>query len=116
MCVQLNRVESIHFCPNTRILSRDRDHLRVGNLWHHPFLVILVEGIVFKFPHSPFSSVCVYHIVHIVQIVYINLQYRSVCPLVRIGTPPHPLSQTEASVPPPPEPKGGGHTRLLVRG
>jgi hypothetical protein len=37
-----------------------------------------------------------------------------VCPLVGIGTLPPLLSP--ASVPLPPEPKGGGHTRLRVRG
>ncbi len=47
--------------------------------------------------------------------VHIYIEYHSVCPLVRIGTLPPPLSP--ASVPPlPPEPGGGGgHTRLRVR-
>ncbi len=43
-----------------------------------------------------------------------HIEYRSVCPLVGFGTPlspPFPL----ASVPPPPI-KGGGLTRLRVRG
>ncbi len=42
---------------------------------------------------------------------YIYIEYHSVCPLVGVGTPLSP-----ASVPLPPEPKGGGHTRLRVRG
>jgi hypothetical protein len=42
-------------------------------------------------------------------------EYRSLCPLVGIGTLPTPLSP--ASVPLPPELKGVvGHTRLRVRG
>jgi hypothetical protein len=41
-------------------------------------------------------------------------EYNSECPLVGIGTLPPPLSL--ASVPLPPEPRGGGHTRLRVRG
>ncbi len=42
-------------------------------------------------------------------------EYHSVCPLVGIGTLPPPLSS--ASVPLPPEPKGGGgHTCVRVRG
>jgi hypothetical protein len=41
-------------------------------------------------------------------------EYHSVCPLAGIGTRPTPFPQ--ASVPPTPEPKGGGHTRLRVRG
>ena len=40
--------------------------------------------------------------------VHIYKEYHSVCPLVGIGTLPPPLSP--ASVPLPPEPKGGGHT------
>ncbi len=42
--------------------------------------------------------------------VHTFIEYHSVCPLVGIGTLPPPLSP--ASVPLPPEPKGGGHTRL----
>ncbi len=38
----------------------------------------------------------------------------SVCPLVGVGTLPTPLSP--ARVPLPPEPGGGGHTRLRVKG
>jgi hypothetical protein len=45
---------------------------------------------------------------------YIYKEYHSVCSIVGIGTLPPPLSP--ASVPLPPEPKGGGHTRLRVRG
>ncbi len=42
----------------------------------------------------------------------IYLEYHSVCPLVRVGTP-HPLSRKRVcSLPPEP---GGGHTRLRVR-
>ncbi len=41
-------------------------------------------------------------------------EYHSVCPLVGTGTLPTLLSP--ASVPLPPEPGGGGHTRLRVRG
>ncbi len=37
---------------------------------------------------------------------HIYKKYHSVCPLVGIGSPPPPLSP--ASVPHPPEPKGGG--------
>jgi hypothetical protein len=44
--------------------------------------------------------------------VHIFTEYHSVCPLVRIGTLPSPLSP--ASVPLPPEPKGR-HTHLRVR-
>jgi hypothetical protein len=44
---------------------------------------------------------------------YKYLEYHSVCPLVRIGTP-HPLSRERVYSPP--ESKGGEHTRLLVRG
>jgi hypothetical protein len=46
--------------------------------------------------------------------VHTYIEYHSVCPLVGIGTLPPPLSP--ASVPLPPEPKGGGHNRLQVRG
>ncbi len=46
--------------------------------------------------------------------VHIFIEYHSVCPLVGIGTLPPPLSS--ASAPLPPEPKGGRHTRLRVRG
>ena len=46
--------------------------------------------------------------------VRIYKEYHSVCPIVGIGTPPTPLSP--ASVPLSPVPKGGGHTRLRVRG
>jgi len=48
---------------------------------------------------------------------YIYKEYHSVCSLVEIETLPPPLSS--ASVPLPPEPKGGGrggHTRLRMRG
>jgi hypothetical protein len=38
--------------------------------------------------------------------VHTYKEYHSVCPLVGVGTLPTPLSQ--ASVPLPPEPKGGG--------
>ncbi len=41
-------------------------------------------------------------------------EYYSECPLVGIWTLPPPLSP--ASVPFPPEARGGGHTRLRVRG
>jgi hypothetical protein len=41
-------------------------------------------------------------------------EYHSVTYLVGTGTLPFPL--TPASVPLPPEPKGGGHTRVRVRG
>jgi hypothetical protein len=47
------------------------------------------------------------------QSTYTYTAYHSVCPLVGIGTMPPPLSP--ASVPLPPEPKGGEHTRLWVR-
>ncbi len=46
--------------------------------------------------------------------VRIYEEYHSVSPLVGIGTLPTPLSP--ASVPLPPEPGGGEHTRLPVRG
>ncbi len=46
--------------------------------------------------------------------VHIYEEYHSVCPLVGIGTLPPPLSL--ASVPLPPEPEPGGHTRLRIRG
>ncbi len=46
--------------------------------------------------------------------VRIYKEYHSVCPLVGIGTPP-PLSRKRV-FPSPPEPKGGGDTRLRVRG
>ncbi len=42
--------------------------------------------------------------------VRIQIEYHSVCPLVGIGTPP-PLTRKRVC-PSPPEPKGGGHTRL----
>jgi hypothetical protein len=43
------------------------------------------------------------------QSIYcIYLEYHNVCPIVRIRTPPPPFPQ--ASVPLPPEPKGGGMT------
>ncbi len=48
------------------------------------------------------------------QSTFIYIKSTTVCPLVGIGTLPPPLSP--ASVPLPPEPKGGGHTRLRVRG
>jgi hypothetical protein len=40
--------------------------------------------------------------------VHIYKEYHSVCPLVGIGTLPPPLSP--ASMPLPPEPKGGAHS------
>jgi hypothetical protein len=42
------------------------------------------------------------------------IEHHSVCPLVRIGTPPTPLPQ--ASVPYPPDQRVGGHTCLRLRG
>jgi hypothetical protein len=57
--------------------------------------------------HSRASRESVHHKVRIYK------EYHSVCPLVRIGTPPTPLSP--ATVPLPPEP-GGRHTRVRVRG
>ncbi len=39
---------------------------------------------------------------------HIYLEYHNVCPLVGIGTPPHPLPQASVSLPQ--EPKGGGGT------
>jgi len=45
---------------------------------------------------------------------YKYLEYHSVCSLVRIGTPPPPLSQ--AGVPPPEPKREEVHTRLRVRG
>ncbi len=45
--------------------------------------------------------------------IHIHLEYHSVCPVVRIGTPP--LTLRQASVSLPPEPKGVEYTRLLVR-
>ncbi len=49
------------------------------------------------------------------QSTYIQyIEYHISCPLVGIGTLPPPLSP--ASMPLPPEPKRGGHTRLRVRG
>ncbi len=45
--------------------------------------------------------------------VHIFIEYHSLCPPAKIGTPPPPLSQP--SVQPTPEPKGG-HSRLRVRG
>ncbi len=49
------------------------------------------------------------------QITYIPRvpQCQSHC---RNRTPPRPLSRNQVCTPPPPEPKEGGHTRLLVRG
>jgi hypothetical protein len=44
--------------------------------------------------------------------VHIYLEYHSVCPLVRIGTPPLPLPRASVSTP---GTKGGRHTRLWVR-
>jgi hypothetical protein len=41
-------------------------------------------------------------------------EYHSVCPFVRIGTPPTPSSPSKCV--PSPESKGGRHTRLRVRG
>ncbi len=38
----------------------------------------------------------------------IYLEYHSVCPLFRIGTPPPPLPQASVPPPPPTEPKGAG--------
>ncbi len=46
--------------------------------------------------------------------VHLYKEYHSVCPLVGIWTLPTPLSP--ASVPLPPEPKRGEHTRMRVRG
>ncbi len=49
------------------------------------------------------------------QITYI--EYHSVCPLVGIGTPPCTSSAASECAPPPgTNGRGGGHTRLLVRG
>ncbi len=42
--------------------------------------------------------------------VYLYIEYNIVCPRVGIGTP-HPLSHKRMCPPPPPEPKGGWHTR-----
>ncbi len=46
--------------------------------------------------------------------VLIYTEHHSVCPLVGIGTPPTPLPQ--ASVPSPPEPKGGGAHSPAAKG
>ena len=47
--------------------------------------------------------------------VSLHIEYHSVWPIVRNGTPPHPLSPSRCV--PPPEPKGGGGpTRLRVSG
>jgi hypothetical protein len=46
------------------------------------------------------------------QSTYIYLEYHSVCPLVRIGTP----SPADECVPPEPKRGGGKHTRLGVMG
>jgi hypothetical protein len=48
------------------------------------------------------------------QKLYKYLKYNSVCPLVRIGTPPHPSPASECVLPR--NQSGGGHTRLRVRG
>jgi hypothetical protein len=48
------------------------------------------------------------------QSTYIYLEYHSVCPLVGIGTPLPPF--TQASVSYPLNQRGGGHTRLRLRG
>ncbi len=41
---------------------------------------------------------------------WIYKEHHSACPLVRIGTPPTPLSQASVPSPPPPGPKGGEGT------
>jgi hypothetical protein len=51
------------------------------------------------------------------QSTYIYLEYHGVCSLVRIGTPPHPISRKRVSSPPPDRnQRGKGHTLLRVRG
>ncbi len=45
---------------------------------------------------------------HLEHKLHVNIEYHSVCPLVGIGTLPPPLSP--ASVPLPPEPRGGSHS------
>jgi hypothetical protein len=49
--------------------------------------------------------------------VHIYLEYRSVCPLVGIGTlrPPLPQASVYRVLPPPLILRRGGHTRLVVR-
>jgi hypothetical protein len=46
--------------------------------------------------------------------VFMYQEYHRVCPLDRIGTPSHPSPTSECV--PSPELKGGGHTRLRLRG
>jgi hypothetical protein len=48
--------------------------------------------------------------------MYIYKEYHSICTLVGIGTLPTPLSPVASKCAPPPEPGGGVHTRLRVRG
>jgi hypothetical protein len=47
--------------------------------------------------------------------VLIYIEHHSVCPLVGIGTPPHPFSHKRVC-PPPPDQRVGGHTRLRLKG
>jgi hypothetical protein len=59
-------------------------------------------------------SLCILRI-HFKAKKYLYKEHHSVCPLVEIGTPPTPFPQ--AIVPsPPPGLKGGGRTRLRLRG
>jgi hypothetical protein len=66
------------------------------------------------YPSFHTASVAPLYRIGVAHKVRIYKEYHCVCPLVRIGTLPTPLSP--ASKPLPPEPEGGGHTRLRVRG
>ncbi len=94
-------VHEFGFSKDTRtaLLPHDSDlsTTEVGRFTHER-INIFWEGL---------SKYCI-HKAHIYE------EYHSVCPLLGIGTLPPPLSP--ASVPLPPESKGGGHTRLRVRG
>ncbi len=48
-----------------------------------------------------------------IMIIILCLEYQSVCPFVRIGSPRAPSTASECV---PPEPKGGGNTRWRVMG
>jgi hypothetical protein len=87
--------------PSTMPLSRE---------WADPF-EMLESANGERNIHKEFMVLFAYRLQHK---VHVYKEYHSVCPLVGTGTLPTSLSP--ASVPLPPEPEGGGHTRLRVRG
>ncbi len=81
--------------------------------WQQRIIKLKLLHCIIKYIHSCpvytlYSTVPWHHKVHI------YLEYHSVCPLVRIGTPTPSLPL--ASGPPSPDPKGGGGVHIRLRG